>query len=289
MPQPVPDHSHPRVLIVDDEPLARDCIRLALATRSDVVVVGECGDGPQAVQAIQELAPDIVFLDVQMPELDGFGVIAEVGPDQMPPVVFVTAFDAHALRAFEVHALDYVLKPFDDERLLAAFDHARLRWLEQRHGALGRQLTELVRGWEGNEGPSELPRGRRATPEGNVATEAPTATERKSGYVTRFTVRNEGAAHFIPALAVDWIEAEGNYIVLRVGEAKHRVRGTLRDVGAKLDPRLFVRIHRSAIVNIERIRELQPWFGGDYVAILKNGAKLKVSRRHVAQLLRPMA
>jgi two-component system LytT family response regulator len=289
MPQPVPDQSHPRVLIVDDEPLARDCIRLALASRSDVAVVGECGDGPQAVQAIQELAPDIVFLDVQMPELDGFGVIAEVGPSQMPPVVFVTAFDAHALRAFEVHALDYVLKPFDDERLLAAFDHARLRWVEQRHGALGRQLTELVRGWEGNEGAPEAPRVRGTPPDGNVATEAPPATDRKSGYVSRFTVRNEGAAHFIPAVAVDWIEAEGNYIVLRVGDAKHRVRGTLRDVGAKLDPRLFVRIHRSAIVNIERIRELQPWFGGDYVAILKNGAKLKVSRRHVAQLLRPMA
>lgn len=289
MPQPVPDHSHPRVLIVDDEPLARDCIRLALASRADVVVVGECGDGPQAVQAIHDLAPDIVFLDVQMPELDGFGVIAEVGPNEMPPVVFVTAFDAHALRAFEVHALDYVLKPFDDERLLAAFDHARLRWMEQRQGALGRQLTELVRGWEGNEPVSDGPRHRATPPGGNVATEAQPATQRKSTYVTRFTVRTEGAAHFIPAVAVDWIEAEGNYIVLRVGEARHRVRGTLRDVGAKLDPRLFVRIHRSAIVNIERIRELQPWFGGDYVAILKNGAKLKVSRRHVAQLLRPMA
>lgn len=287
--QPVPDRPHPRVLIVDDEPLARDCIRLALASRSDVIVVGECSDGTQAVQAIKALAPDIVFLDVQMPELDGFGVIADVGPTKMPPVVFVTAFDAHALRAFEVHALDYVLKPFDDERLLAAFDHARLRWLEQRQGALGRQLTELVRGWEGHAPGGEAEHGRATPPGSSPAIQAHSATERKSAYVSRFTVRTEGAAHFIPAVAVDWIEAEGNYIVLRVGEARHRVRGTLRDVGARLDPRLFVRIHRSAIVNIERIREMQPWFGGDYVAILKNGAKLKVSRRHVAQLLRPMA
>ncbi|MCC6317632.1 MAG: response regulator transcription factor [Gemmatimonadaceae bacterium] len=282
---PVRDPARPQVLVVDDEPLARDCIRLALAARGDVEIVGECADGTEAVKAIRSLAPDMVFLDVQMPELDGFGVIAEVGPSDMPPVVFVTAFDAHALRAFEVHALDYVLKPFDDERLLAAFDHALLRSRERRDGALGRQLADLVRGWEGTGGAMVR---REGAPDAPVEG-PPASAARKPAFVSRFTVRTDTGAQFVAAASVDWIEAEGNYVVLRVGEQRHRVRGTLRDVAARLDPRMFVRIHRSTIVNIDRIRELQPWFGGDYIAILRSGAKLKVSRRHVAQLLRPMA
>ncbi|MGQ0649775.1 MAG: LytR/AlgR family response regulator transcription factor [Gemmatimonadaceae bacterium] len=277
----------PRVIIVDDEPLARDCIRLPLEREADAEIVAECGDGASAVDAIRRLSPDIVFLDVQMPELDGFGVIDHVGAAAMPPVVFVTAYDEHALRAFEVHALDYVLKPFDDARLLAAFDHARLVMLDRQHGELGRKLAEVVRNWQ--QVPASPAAAAPTDVRGKDAERDANSPNKRSGYITRFTVREDGNARFVPASVVDWIEADGNYIVLCVGETRHKVRGTLRDVSGKLDPRLFVRIHRSVIVNIDRIRELQPWFGGDYVAILRNGAKLKVSRRHVSQLLRPMA
>jgi two-component system LytT family response regulator len=283
MSQPAPDVTvRPRVVIVDDEPLARDCIRLALQRDASAEVVAECGDGASAVEAIRALAPDIVFLDVQMPELDGFGVIDRIGAAAMPPVVFVTAYDEHALRAFEVHALDYVLKPFDDDRLVAAFDHARLVMLDRHHGELGRRLADVVRTWQQAPAPGAPAVVTAAAPAGPAP--AP-----RGSFISRFTVREDGNARFIPAAAVDWIEAEGNYIVLRVGETRHKIRGTLRDVIVKLDPRMFQRIHRSAIVNLERVRELQPWFGGDYVAILRTGARLKVSRRHVAQLLRPMA
>jgi two-component system, LytTR family, response regulator len=262
-----------RVIIVDDEPLARDCMRLALHAASDVTVVAECSDGVDAVEAIRTHAPDVVFLDVQMPGLDGFAVIDRVGPEVMPAVVFVTAFDAHAIRAFEVHALDYVLKPFNDGRFLAALDRARASARERRQGELGRRLAALVRDWE------------------HPASEEATATGSggSSRYISRFAVREDGRVRFVAATDVDWIEADRNYMVVHVGEAQHRIRASLRDVIDELDPRRFVRIHRSAIVNIERIREVQPWFGGDYVAILRTGAKLRVSRRRAAELLRPIA
>ena len=293
-----------RVVIVDDEPLARDCMRLALAADGDVTVVAECGDGPSAVEAIRKHAPDLVFLDVQMPGLDGFGVIERVGVDAMPPVVFVTAFDAHAIRAFEVHALDYVLKPFNDERFLAALDRARAAVRDRRHGELGRQLAEVLRSWSAGPGvpapslgalaPARAAAGGRDAHGADDAGDADTLTlsrgERGAeAYIARFAVRKDGRVRFVAAADVDWIESDGNYVVLHVGDAHHRVRATLRRVIGELDPKRFVRIHRSAIVNVERIREMQPWFGGDYIAILKSGAKLKVSRLRAAQLLRPMA
>jgi two-component system LytT family response regulator len=289
MPRSVPDvlapPVQPRVLIVDDEPLARDCIRLALEQSGHVEIAGECADGESAVAAIGETSPDLVFLDVQMPELDGFGVIERVGVESMPPIVFVTAYDEHALHAFEVHALDYVLKPFDDARLLAAYDHARLVMLERRRGELVRKLTSLLDDWRGHDAPA----GFMASPHHDADVSAVAVGAAGAAYVTRFTVRRDGRVSFVPAAAVEWIGADGNYVVLHAGEAAHRMRGSLRDVGARLDPRIFVRVHRTAIVNVERIRELQPWFGGDYVAILRSGAKLKVSRRRVSQLLKPMA
>jgi two-component system LytT family response regulator len=223
--------------------------------------------------------------------VDGFGVIERVGAAAMPPVVFVTAYDEHAVHAFEVHALDYVLKPFDDARLREAFDHARLVTMDRRHGELGRRLAEVLRHWER---PAPAANGDDAPPgEGDsmdaLDQAAATVAPQETGLITRFSVRTDGRVKFIPAAAVDWIEADRNYIVLCVGDARHKVRGSLRDVITRLDRRLFARIHKSAIVNIDRIRELQPWFGGDYIAILRNGAKLKVSRRHVAALIRPMA
>ncbi len=252
-----------RALIVDDEPLARDCVRLALAGE-DVAVVGECGDGEDAVAAIRQLAPDLVFLDVQMPGLDGFDVVAHVGPDRMPAVVFVTAYDEHALRAFQVHALDYVLKPFDDERLRRALAHAR-RFLDRDGEILARRLAAALA---------------ERTPVGP-------AHAASRGYVTRFTVKQDDRIHFVPAADVDWFEAAGNKVVLHVGERRHAIRATLHSVLEGLDPARFTRIHRSTIVNVDRVREVQPWFGGDYVAILRDGRKLRVSRNYREDLLRP--
>ncbi len=285
-----------RALIVDDEPLARDCMRLALNTTPDVKIVGECGDGESAIQAIRQHAPDIVFLDVQMPGLDGFAVLEQIEPAAMPVVVFVTAFDAHAIRAFEVHALDYVLKPFSDERLLAALDRAQSAVQERRNGELGRRLAEFVQAWQAGSffRPAAPPAGLAAVA-GNASSEdeqdtpEPPRAGGAASHIGRFAVRSDGRVRFVPAVDVDWIEADGNYMVLHVGDAQHRLRASLAGLTEGLDPKVFVRIHRSVIVNVERIREVQPWFGGDYVAILKTGAKLRVSRLRAPQLLRPTA
>ncbi len=284
-----------RVVIVDDEPLARDGLRLALRRVPDVVVVAECEDGVGAVEAIRSTRPDLVFLDVQMPGLDGFEVIDRIGVQQMPAIVFVTAFDVHAIRAFEVHAVDYVLKPFEDKRLRAALDQARSR----RAGELGKQLASVIQAW--NAGiPAEPVGAAIGEPPGGDAAESgdrlltlhPGGVDgprEASSYIARFTVRDDGRIRFVQATDVDYIEADGNYIVMHVGDTTHRVRASLRDVSRQLDPRVFMRVHRSTIVNIHRIREVQPWFGGDYIAILRSGVKLKVSRQRAPQLLKPMA
>jgi two-component system LytT family response regulator len=289
-----------RVLIVDDEPLARDCMRLALRDAAGVTIVAECGDGASAVDAIRRHSPDVVFLDVQMPGLDGFGVLERIDSGTIPVVVFVTAFDSHAIRAFEVNALDYVLKPFPDERLLAALDRARTTIHERRHGELGRRLAAFVQDWQAGA------IGRGAEASGSTPTSgSPNAdttdfggdddrgvAETRSGkgsYIGRFAVRADGRVRFVAAADVDWIEADGNYMVLHVGETRHRLRASLGGLTEGLNPKRFVRIHRSVIVNVERIREVQPWFGGDYIAILHTGAKLRVSRLRAPQLLRPTA
>jgi two-component system LytT family response regulator len=293
-----------RVVIVDDEPLARDCMRLALRGAHHVDLVAECCDGASAVDAIRHHAPDVVFLDVQMPGLDGFAVLDQIEPSQMPVVVFVTAFDSHAIRAFEVNALDYVLKPFPDERLLAALDRARSAIQERRNGELGRRLAAFVQDWQAG----TLDRGRGLATPAAVASsmshvdrvdamdddehqdhQVSEPRAERTSYIGRFAVRSDGRVRFVPATDVDWIEADGNYMVLHVGEAQHRLRASLAGLTEGLDPRRFVRIHRSVIVNIERIREVQPWFGGDYIAILHTGAKLRVSRLRAAQLLKPTA
>jgi len=266
-----------RVVIADDEPLARDCMRLALREQRDVEILAECADGPETIAAIREHAPDIVFLDVQMPAMDGFEVIANVGADDFPAVVFVTAYDAHAIRAFEVHALDYVLKPFDDARLLAALERARARVHERRHGELGRRLAQLVRELPdefASDGTRDQPPGER----GSV----------RAPLLRRFAIRDGDRVRFVAAKEIEWIEADGNYVVLHAGDQRHRVRGVLGRLIEQLDPRLFMRVHRSAIVNVEAIREVQPWFGGDYIAILRSGAKVRVSRTRAAELLRPI-
>jgi two-component system LytT family response regulator len=244
-----------RTLVVDDEPMARERVLSLLQQEDDVEVVGECADGTQALAAIQHQAPDLVFLDVQMPGVDGFGVIEAVGAEKMPSVIFVTAYDEYALRAFEVHALDYLLKPFSRERFREMLKHARASLERRRAGDLGRRLLALV----------------------NDIKPAPTR-------VDRLVVKSGGRVFFLRTDDLDWIEAAGNYVRLHLGEESHLFRETMTRMETRLDPRRFVRIHRSRIVNTERIKELQPWFNGEYVVILRNGTRLPLSRGYREKL-----
>ncbi len=260
------DPAHPiRVLLVDDEPLARERMRTALGRMPEVEIEGECADGLEAAAAIVDRRPDLVLLDIQMPGLDGFGVVERVGAERMPAVVFVTAFDRYALQAFEVHALDYVLKPFDPVR----FEDAVRRGVEQvrmrRAGGTSRPLAAMMR---------ELPPG--LEPSGGQ-------------YASRILVREGEGFGFVETSRVDWLAAAGNYVRLHAGERSWLIRATLGALQEALDPARFVRIHRSTIVNVERIREIQPWVGGDYIAILRDGRQLRVSRTHREDLLRPIS
>ena len=240
-----------RVLIVDDEPLAREGLRLHLAELPGVEVVGEAADGEEAVRSIQGLDPDLVLLDVQMPGLDGFGVVQAMGAQGMPPVVFVTAFDEFAVRAFEAHALDYLLKPVDPDRLARAVERARERRRQER----GRDLERRVLG---------LMEGLRA----------------EGRYLERLAVRSGSRIVFVRVSEIDWIEASGNYARLHAGKSEYLLRETMSALEAQLDPRQFMRIHRSTLVRVDRIRELEPLYQGDYVVILEDGTRLTSSRSY---------
>lgn len=253
-----------RALIVDDEPLAADCVRLALEKQPDIELVGSCASGIEALGAIRDLRPDLVFLDVQMPGMDGFDVIDEIGPDAMPEVVFVTAYDEHALHAFEVHAVDYLLKPFDDARFAECTRHAVRRVRGTDNGAQISKLGRVLRD------AAQDTAGRGAQP------------------VTRFLIRERDRMRFVQVDQVDWLEAAGNYVRLHVGPRTHLMRAALAELAAQLDRRHFVRIHRSTIVNVRRICEIQPWSGGDYIAILNDGTQLRVSRTYRDDFLQPM-
>ena len=244
-----------RTLVVDDEPLARERVMSLLQQESDVEIVGECSDGTQAVSAIQEQSPDLVFLDVQMPGCDGFEVIRNIGADRMPTVVFVTAYDEYALQAFEVHALDYLLKPFGKDRFQQTLRHAREALERRRAGDLGRRLLALVHDIK--------PEPQR---------------------VERLVVKSGGRVFFLRTDEIDWIEAAGNYVRLHLGTESHLFRETMNRMESRLDTRRFARIHRSRIVNTERIKELQPWFNGDYVVILRDGTRLTLSRGYREKL-----
>ncbi|HUH12708.1 MAG TPA: LytTR family DNA-binding domain-containing protein [Longimicrobiales bacterium] len=240
-----------RLLVVDDEPLAREGLRLHLDAYDDVRVVGEAGDGEEAVRRIEELSPDAVLLDVQMPGLDGFGVVDAVGAQRMPPVVFVTAYDEFALRAFEAHALDYVMKPVDPERLGRALERVRER-VHERQAARGEErvlgLLESLRG-EGR-------------------------------YMERVAVRAGERFVLLRADEIDYIEASGNYARIHAARKEYLLRETMTGLEARLDPREFIRIHRSTIVRTDRIRELEPLFQGDYLVILGDGTRLTSSRSY---------
>jgi two-component system LytT family response regulator len=228
------------VIVADDEPLGRQRLVRLLEREPDAQVVAVCADGVTALSAVRRHNPDLLFLDVQMPSLDGFGLLREMGGNGRPAVVFVTAHDHYALQAFEANALDYLLKPFDEERFHRAYLRARERLAPP--------------------------------PERD-----PSSAE-ENAHPDRLAVKREGTVYFVKIADVDWVEAASNYVRLHTGRETHLLRESMTGIGARLDPRRFLRIHRTAIVNVDRIRELQPWFSGEYVLILQDGTKLKVSR-----------
>jgi two-component system, LytTR family, response regulator len=238
-----------RTLVADDEPIARAHVIALLRDEPDIEVVAECCNGSEAAAAIGQTSPDLLFLDIQMPELDGFELIRAVGTGRAPAVVFVTAYDEYALRAFEVRALDYLLKPFSVDRFRSALAHARAQ-LSHRHATtIGRQLLDLL----------------------------PSIT-RPAPHRDRLVVKSSGRIYFVRITDIDWCEAAGNYVRLHVGSQTHLVRDTMAHVESDLDPTQFVRIHRSAIVNVDRIQELQSSFGGEYIVLLRDGTRLTLSR-----------
>jgi two-component system LytT family response regulator len=242
-------------LIVDDEPLARERLLGLLSAESDIEVLGQCRDGEEAVSAIHERHPDLVLLDVEMPRMDGFEVIDTIGPERMPMVIFVTAYDQHAIKAFQVRALDYLLKPFDRDRFSDALQRARTQIESQTNGDLGKRLLALMKDMK------------RDTPK-----------------TDRLVVKSGGRLFFLRADEIDWIEAAGNYVRLHVGNQSHLLRETMTAIEARLDPERFFRIHRCRIVNVERIQEMQPWLNGEYSVVLRTGARLTLSRGYREKL-----
>jgi two-component system, LytTR family, response regulator len=244
-----------RALVADDEPLARERLTSLLSSEPDVEVIGQARDGEEAVTAIHDRSPDLVFLDVQMPQLSGFEVIEAIGSDKMPLVIFVTAYDQHALRAFQVRALDYLLKPFDRERFTESLQRARRQLEREETGDLGRRLLALVK---------DL---RRDQPRSD-----------------RLVVKSGGRLFFLRTDEIDWVEAAGNYVRLHVGTTSHLLRETMNAIEGRLDPEKFFRIHRCRIVNMERIQELQPWLNGEYAVLLRTGTRLTLSRGYREKL-----
>ncbi len=237
-----------RTLIIDDEPLARTRIRSLLATESDVTVLAECANGSEAIEAVETHSPDLLFLDIQMPEVNGFDVLQAVGPERIPAVIFVTAYDQHALQAFEVHALDYLLKPFKQSRFKSALQRARYQ-LANRTADQETRLTSLLE-----------------------------QLRPASGQLTRFVIKTASRMILLKARDVDWIESAANYALLHVGSETHLLRETMRSLEDRLSPDQFQRISRSAIVNLDRIKEFQPMTKGEYVITLTNGKQLPMTR-----------
>jgi two-component system LytT family response regulator len=241
-----------RALIVDDETLARQRIRQMLQGEADIEVVQECTNGIEAVEAIEQLHPDLVFLDIQMPELDGFGVLEAVGPERMPATIFITAYDQYAVHAFDVNAVDYLLKPFDKERFQRTLQRIR----------------------EGKGKPNEDPR---------KMEDLLTEVRKDQPFLERILVRVGERQALLKVSQVQWVEAEDNYVRLHVEGGSHLLRQTMNAMSKKLDPHQFRRIHRSAIVNMDYIKELQPWSSGDYLVIMRDGTRLTLSRTYRPQ------
>lgn len=248
-----------RVMIVDDEAPAREGLRIRLRKEPDVTVIGEFGDAKSALAAIRADRPDILFLDIEMPGLDGFGLLSSAAESKPPAVVFVTAHDAHAVRAFDVRALDYLLKPVEQSRLREAIDRAQEYW----DAAKKAELADRVRGIVSDSGGHHDASPRQRSPS-------------RAGL--RIPVKRDGAIQFVNAAEIDWIDAAGDSVKIHAGKTSHLLRKSMGEMLAVLDSQQFVRIHRSTIVNVDRVKELQPWFHGEYVVVMHDGTKLKLSR-----------
>ncbi|MCX6906623.1 MAG: LytTR family DNA-binding domain-containing protein [Verrucomicrobia bacterium] len=238
-----------KTLIVDDEPLARERIRILLAKEPDIEVAGECANGHEALAVLKKQPVDLLFLDVQMPEMDGFELLGRLGRDALPAVIFVTAYDNHALKAFEVHALDYLLKPFKQSRFKEAVQRVREQIVRRETDDVSKRLLQLL----GERKPAPV-------------------------YLQRLTVKENDRVLLVKTIQIEWIESAGNYVVLHVGKQSHVVRQTLASLEAQLDPKLFLRVSRSTLVNLDQVRELQPLFKGEYVVVLHNGKQLPLTR-----------
>lgn len=238
-----------RVVLADDEPLVRRGLTAFISAEPGLTIVGEARNGLEAVDVIRAERPDLVFLDVQMPELDGFGVLDALEGEPLPAIVFVTAYDEYAIRAFDVHAVDYLLKPFDEERFRVALRRVRSRLGEHRQQSLDERLEAVL---------AEL--------------------RAREQYADRLLVKNGGRVTVVQVDDVDWIEAADNYVRVHTSRGRYLMREPIKVLERKLNPRHFARVHRSAIVNLARVRELQPLFSGEYAIILSTGAKLTLSR-----------
>ena len=245
------DAARIRVLVVDDEPLAREKIRTMVRDDPEIEIIGECVNGREAIAAVAAEMPDLLLLDVQMPEVDGFAVLHALKGARMPLVIFVTAFDHYAVHAFEVHALDYLLKPFDRERFQAAINRAKTHLQRERNGNLDQRILALLK-----------------------------QIEAESKYLERLVVKTAGRVFFLPTDEIDWIEAEGNYVSVHTSKKAYLIRETISSLESQLDPKKFIRIHRSTIVNLSRIQELQSWSHGEYRVILYDGTELTLSRNY---------
>ena len=244
-----------RALVIDDEPLARDMIREMLEGDAEVEIIGECANGREAVEAIRALSPDLIFLDIQMPELGGFEVLESLKSENVPYIIFATAYDQYAVRAFEVHALDYLLKPFDRERFEVAWQRAKSLVRDNRLNRRDQHILALL---------EELKAGPR--------------------YLERLVIKTEGRVFFLDIDQIHCIESEGNYVRVYNGKKTYLLRETISGLESQLDPKKFLRIHRSSIVRIDKIKELQPWFHGEYHVIMENGKQLTLSRNYRSNL-----
>jgi two-component system, LytTR family, response regulator len=253
-----------RTIVADDEHLARKKLRLLLGAEPAVQVVAECQDGQETIRAVRAHKPDLLLIDIRMPDLDGFQVLRQIAPEEMPVLVFTTAYDQFAIRAFEAHALDYLLKPFEAERLHHAIERARAELLKLHNRDLTSRILHLL------------------------ATDAEPRIETKP-VDDRMVIRAGGKVVFLDVKEIDWIEAAANYVKLIVGKDSYLLREGIGSIAERLDPDRFVRIHRSAIVNVRQIKELQPCDSGEYIAVLKNGKELSCSRGYRGELQRLIA
>lgn len=249
-----------RVVVADDERLARQKMRTLLESEPNITLVAECQDGRQTVSAINCFRPDLLLLDIQMPDLDGFQVLSEISPREMPAVIFTSAYDQYAIRAFEAHALDYLLKPFDKERLHGAIQRARVELAKFENRDMTHKLLELL---------------------SHIKSGTPTATTDSQD---RLVIKAKGRVIFLDLEEIDWVEAAANYVRLNVGKESYLLRETISRTSERLDPNQFIRIHRSTIVNVRKIKELIPVNSGEYIVVLKNGKELSCSRGYRALL-----